>query len=173
MSIFLLLPSVAVLGTLNVSLVSHRIIKITDKKVLLGLLPANTKLFLPVPFLILCAVQFYTTQMFWHFLFPVKNYSISYLITHTAKLDFSQKINQQSKKPYRKNMIYRSEFPLISLRDNQKNTFKRTLSVEYFPAFHSPPQPNAGRSSCAFVIGVMVNTRSRQGGELIIQVSEF
>lgn len=88
MSICLLLPSLAVQGTLNISLVSHRIIKITDKKVLLTLLPANTKLLL-VPFLILSAAWFYTSQMFWHVLLPVKNYSISYLITHTDKIDFS------------------------------------------------------------------------------------
>lgn len=35
--------SLAVQGTLNISLVSHRIIKITDKKVPLSLLAANTK----------------------------------------------------------------------------------------------------------------------------------
>lgn len=87
MSICLLLPSLAVQGTLNISLVSHRIIKITDKKLLLSLLPANTKLLLLVPFLILSAALFYTTQMFWHVLLPVKNYSISYLITHSDQID--------------------------------------------------------------------------------------
>lgn len=135
MSIFLLLPSVAVSGTLNISLVSHRIIKITDKKVLLSLLPANTKLFLPVPFLILYAVQFYTTQVFWHLLLPVKNYSISYLITHSVKLDFSQKINQQSKK----NMIYRSESPLILFHFGTiRKILSKNSSSYIFPCFSQP-----------------------------------
>lgn len=85
MSICLLLPSLAVQGTLNISLLSHRIIKITDKKVLLSLLPANTKLLLLVPFLILSAAWFYTTQMFWYVLLPVKKLFL-HLLNHTQTI---------------------------------------------------------------------------------------
>lgn len=142
MSIFLFLPSVSVRGTLNISLVSHRITRITDKKVLLSLLPANTKLFLPVPFLIPCAVNFYTTQMFWHLLLPVKSYSISYLITHSAKLDFSYKIDQQRKKTQNPtktpwcitlNFLLSSYFILGQL----EKYFLRTISYP-FPCFSEP-----------------------------------
>lgn len=125
MSIFLLLPSVAVSGTLNISRVSHRIIKITDKKVLLSLLLANTKLFLSVPFLTLSAVYFYITQMFWHLLLPVMIYSISYLITYSAKLEFflenKSNISTKQKNPNPKTsyqnplMTYCHEFPLVIL----------------------------------------------------------
>lgn len=170
MSIFLLLPSVSVPRTLNISLVSHRTTRITDKKVLLSLLPANTKLFLPVPFLILCAVNFYTTQTFWHLLLPVKSYSISYLITHSAKLDFSYKIKQQRKKKTKQNPTKTPQqitlnFLLSSylILGQLEKYFLRTVSVTHFPAFQSPRHPNAGNSTSH-----LSHTRSRQEGELII-----
>lgn len=171
MSIFLLLPSVAVSGTLNISPVSHRIIKITDKKVLLSLLPANTKLFPPCTFSNpLCSLVLHHSNVLASS--PPCKELFHQLLNHTlsqARFFLENKSTKQknpTKTPWyiALNFLLSSYFTLGQL----EKYFLRTLSAAYFPTFHSPPYPNAGSSSCSFVTGVMVNTGSRQGIELII-----